>query len=110
VQIPNKTTSPSSSSSPQSAADVLAPFVQDMVLGETARFCIDLEAMDKQTKDLFLTAFTTEKLHKGHYKTVPEDALKLTIVLDSFRIVRGKTEHRRPNRNGTGAKALGSYM
>jgi hypothetical protein len=95
---------------PQSVAEILAPFVQGMVLGETAQFAFDLETMDDKTKNLFFTAFTKEKIHKGHYKNLPTDALKLTIVLDSFRIVRGQTEHRRPNRNGAGAKALGSYM
>jgi hypothetical protein len=115
VQIPttsSTTTTDSrlSSESPQQSvvADVLAPFVQGMVLGETAQFVLDLEAMDDKTKNVFFN--TQEKLHKGQYKTLPADALKLTIVLDSYRIVRNKTEHRRPNRNGTGAKQLGSYM
>ena len=56
-----------------------------------------------------------EEILKDQDKSLPTDAQSITIILDFFRIVRSyfgkkRVEYRRPNRNGNGAKAFGSYM
>ena len=95
----------------KSVAEFLAPYARSMTLGETAEFFIDFKSLDEKSKNLFFQ----ERL-KGQYKSLPTDAQSLTILLDCFRIVRSdpagkkRVEHHRPNRNGNGAKAFGSYM
>jgi hypothetical protein len=56
-----------------------------------------------------------EEILKDQDKSLPTDAQSITIILDFFRIVRSyfgkkRVEYHRPNRNGNGAKAFGSYM
>lgn len=82
-------------------ADILAACAAEMKLGETASFRFDL---DEKSRLLL-----SKSVHKGHYKSVPDDATGVCVVLDSFRIVRGKTEHFRTSRNGTGASMPGSF-
>ena len=94
----------------KSVVEFLAPYAQTMTLGETAEFFFDFKSLDEKTKNLFF-----QEVLKGQYKSLPTDAQSITIVLDCFRIVRSdlgkqQVEYRRPNRNGNGAKAFGSYM
>lgn len=81
--------------------DILSAYVSQMMLGETSRFTFEL---DEKTRNLF-----TRSLHKGHYQNIPDAATGIRLEIDSYRIVRGNNEYRRPNRNGTGAAMPGSF-
>ena len=79
-----------------------------MALGERAKFIFDLTTMGEKNKSLFFN-LNEKKLHRGQYRTIPADAKRLIFEIESFRVVRNKELHVRPNRYGTGARTPGSF-
>lgn len=93
-----------------SALAIVTHCVKGMMLGEKARFANDFESMSDATKHSFLN----QKHHKGQYKKLSPDTVKLIFDLETFRIVRldpaqknTSIEHFRKNRYGT---AAGGYF
>ena len=73
-----------------------------MMLGESATVTFDLSTM----KNFHAKKDENKIISRGHYKSIGEDAEFLVFEIDTFRIVRDKKEHYRPNRNGTSGRSF----